>query len=525
MKHKNPKFAKCIIQLFAFVMFTESFALSLFALKRVVGAVTAALSGSGDVWRGFPWNSVGSSLVILLGTLLAVVFCGRYYCGYLCGFGAMQDLLGWIGGKLIKKDVKVLKRLDKALSMIRFVVLAVLTLGVVFDLPIPGGPWTVWGQVINWKGQSNLNAFLSLGGLILLLILAGSVVLYRPFCRYLCPMGAVYSLCSFLSYDRRHRTCGNSGDCCICPYQCKKRKISHLGLAITIVLFFAANVLYSYWPMYLNSDNSSSIGDTVSEQNSIIHPYQDGSYTGTGEGFRGSMTVTVTVENGRICDINVDTCQDDEAYMDMVISELVPSIMNQQSCDVDVVTGATYSSKGLLEAVTQALGLDEGLDKSYESDKSDESDESDKGEKRTDLSDLPDGTYEGSGIGFRGEIAVSVTVSDGKISKIQILTYYDNEEYLFHAAPVIFEEIIDAQSLTVDAVTGATYSCNGLVKAVADALNVHEDSYQLSEERPRSQKNKKGHHITQKTISSEEEYEELVEKYKNLSFSPDGKKQ
>ena len=80
-----------------------------------------------------------------------------------------------------------------------------------------------------------------------------------------------------------------------------------------------------------------------------------------------------------------------------------------------------------------------------------------------------DGTYEGSATGYSGQMIVSVTVSGGKITEINIVDTGDDEEYLIDAKDVI-PQIIEKQSTEVDAVSGATHSSKGIINAVAKAL-------------------------------------------------------
>lgn len=80
-----------------------------------------------------------------------------------------------------------------------------------------------------------------------------------------------------------------------------------------------------------------------------------------------------------------------------------------------------------------------------------------------------DGTYEGSATGYSGKTTVSVTVSGGKISEINIVNTGDDEEYMIDAKDVI-PQIIEKQSLEVDAVSGATHSSKGIINAVRNAL-------------------------------------------------------
>lgn len=84
--------------------------------------------------------------------------------------------------------------------------------------------------------------------------------------------------------------------------------------------------------------------------------YKDGTYQGSAQGFGGAINVEVTVENGNISDIQVLSADgEDASYYNSALSVL-DSIMEKQSAEVDTVSGATYSSTGLINATKQALG-------------------------------------------------------------------------------------------------------------------------------------------------------------------------
>ena len=83
--------------------------------------------------------------------------------------------------------------------------------------------------------------------------------------------------------------------------------------------------------------------------------YKDGAYEGTGTGYKGEIHVMVTVENGQIDGIEVLDMKDDPAYFNMA-SELTEDIIAGQTTEgLDTVSGATFSSNGILEAVEDAL--------------------------------------------------------------------------------------------------------------------------------------------------------------------------
>ena len=83
--------------------------------------------------------------------------------------------------------------------------------------------------------------------------------------------------------------------------------------------------------------------------------YKDGTYTGEAQGFGGPVDVEVIVENGMISEINIASAEkEDGAYLSMA-EDIIPTILEAQSAEVDIISGATFSSTGIKEAVAQAL--------------------------------------------------------------------------------------------------------------------------------------------------------------------------
>ena len=86
-----------------------------------------------------------------------------------------------------------------------------------------------------------------------------------------------------------------------------------------------------------------------------------------------------------------------------------------------------------------------------------------------------DGTYEGSGTGFGGEINVSVTIAEGKLTAIDVLNADGEDPAYYDQAVAVIDEMLKAQSSEVDTVSGATFSSTGLIEATADALGKAEE--------------------------------------------------
>ncbi len=152
------------------------------------------------------------------------------------------------------------------------------------------------------------------------------------------------------------------------------------------------------------------------------------------------------------------------------IDGIPKSIVKEQDTEVNAISGATFSSKGIMEAVENALA---GKSGASEEEKPPAPKEEEKEEVTEDISDmsLADGTYEGTGKGFGGDIKVEVEVKDGKVDNIEILDHGETPNISDAAIEEIPKAIVEAQSIEVDSVSGATTSSKGIKKAVMDALS------------------------------------------------------
>ena len=106
----------------------------------------------------------------------------------------------------------------------------------------------------------------------------------------------------------------------------------------------------------LNKDSENvdaEVATEISSSQSVT--YVDGTYTGTASGYNGNISVEVTVSNNTISDIKITKYVDDEPFIDEAISGVTENIINSQNTDVDTVSGATFSSKGIINAVKAAL--------------------------------------------------------------------------------------------------------------------------------------------------------------------------
>ncbi|MFR4155526.1 MAG: FMN-binding protein [Coprococcus sp.] len=194
----------------------------------------------------------------------------------------------------------------------------------------------------------------------------------------------------------------------------------------------------------------------------------DGFYKGSGTGFAGTVSVSVEIKDKSIIAINILSTQDDEAFFNRA-KGVIDKIIAGQTLDVDVVSGATYSSNGIISAVKNALTGEQ--DTSAPATTASSSNQSSPSIETVDDSNQTwkDGTYYGSGTGFNGEVQVQVVIADGKITDINVVSHNDDSSFMSQAQGLI-PNIISFQSTNVDAVSGATYSSRGIIDAVRAAL-------------------------------------------------------
>lgn len=198
----------------------------------------------------------------------------------------------------------------------------------------------------------------------------------------------------------------------------------------------------------------------------------DGVYKGSATGFSGPVTVAVTIMYKKITSIDILSSTDDEAFFNRA-KGVIDRIISSQSFDVDVVSGATYSSNGIIGAVKNALTgeKDKTVTGKSKQESASESDSSSVEKAAVqDASAYKDGTYYGTGKGFAGTMKVKVDIVGGKIASISIVSTKDGDSYVKTASSLL-DTIVEKQSTNVDTVSGATFSSRGIIAAVRSALS------------------------------------------------------
>ena len=130
---------------------------------------------------------------------------------------------------------------------------------------------------------------------------------------------------------------------------------THSAVCAVLLCLFGVLVAFCWAPSaYADTQKQAGAQQENDRLENIAANLSDGVYYGSGEGYQSTITVAVTVSNGKITDVRIVSHADDAAYVARA-EKLIPSILAQQTADVDTISGVTYSSKGIEAAVEDAM--------------------------------------------------------------------------------------------------------------------------------------------------------------------------
>ena len=397
----------------------------------------SAFSGIKDIYlslyrHSFSLPSLLPQLVEAVAILPATILIGRFFCGWMCAFGAMGDGIYALSRRIFRRRFRIGEKADRLLKNVKYIWLVLLIAVWSLGLSVwrSANPWDAFGML--WTPGSlpdfaYVAASLWPALLVLALIVVASFLGERFFCRYLCPLGAVFSLVSRwrITSIRKPRTqCGKcrvctnscpmgiplyqkdtvrSGECihCFaCVSACPRKNVSlavsgddirpvvagTMAVAVMTGVYYAGSFATKAMAVTPAATQTSSAGQTASHPSSgsaasggtasavtgspsssepsTASPapsasssrYKDGTYTGTGTGYRGQpTTVSITVKSGKITDVSVVSTRDTPNFFERAYPTVTQSILSRQTPQVDAVSGATYSSNGIMQAVADAL--------------------------------------------------------------------------------------------------------------------------------------------------------------------------
>ena len=182
----------------------------------------------------------------------------------------------------------------------------------------------------------------------------------------------------------------------------------------------------------------------------------------------------VEISGGKIASIQIVENSDGSDYISKAAS-LIDSIITTQSTNVDTVSGATYSSVGIIQAVRDALGqavVNGTSDSTQNSNNNSNNNSSSDDDSSTVTGTVPykEGIYYGTAEGYSGDVSVAVVIQEKTIKAILITESSDDEAFFNRAMDVVKKVIRTQKTDDVDTVSGATYSSKGLLNAIKNAL-------------------------------------------------------
>lgn len=320
----------------------------------------------------YRWKGFSRSISLTLGIVAASFLMGRFFCGYICPIGAMQDFFKYIGRKLRFKEVRFSNK-PEILKYIVLIVIMVLSIVGMGNIVSPLSPWLAY-----------LNIFAGLklqtGAVIFLFLILVSLFGRRIFCRYFCPLGAFQSLlyaigplkikkgncnCSYclkncpVSEEFRKSENEISPECinCLkCINSCIKNKegfsIAFMNKKINKLTYIVISIFIiagSYILLPLTVSNSSVQAITS------ITGINDGTYEGFGIGFGGIINTEVTINSNKISDIRILNHSETAGYYEEAFRELSYEIIETQNLNLDTISGATSTCRGFLNSLKDAV--------------------------------------------------------------------------------------------------------------------------------------------------------------------------
>jgi polyferredoxin/uncharacterized protein with FMN-binding domain len=383
-------------------------------------------------------TATAQSALALVAILVVTIACGRVFCGWACAFGAMGDLLGFIGKKLHLRR-RVPKDVDANLKWVKYGVLA-LIFGLVWTgvvaLPESWNPWEAFAALATFPPDiATVTSSFGVGLVLLVAIMVASLFVERPFCRYLCPFGAALGIVSKIRIVRirkPRRSCG--GHCSACTKACSMG----IDLGQTDKVGSGECVMCLRCQAVCPRENvtvGASAPDAAPAIGTVAALSLAGLYYG------GNIGISAWDQVGKATATTVASSQT------AVVSESTATSTTTQQ-------PASTTSSAPAASSTAAASAPESSSSAASSNSS----------------GYADGTYTGSGHGHKGTTTVQVTISGGEITNITTVSTGDDTPYYNRAFSTVSQEIISSQSTDVDAVSGATHSSDGIMSAVASAL-------------------------------------------------------
>lgn len=400
-KIKKIQIFRHIVQLILFFLLPGIYIMAFSELKTIFQMI---INGNFKFIEAFP------GLIEFASVIIFTILIGRFFCGWFCAFGTFNDWINIISKRVLKVNFKVNPKVDSLLKYVKYIILFLILFLTYKKSSIleNKSPWDAFAQITDFY---NVLSNLTIGLVLLILIVIGNIFIDRFFCKYLCPLGAAFTIFSKINIFKINKPNDKCGKCRVCTNNCSMglklykvnsvhgsecinclkcvevcpRKNIHVNIfgkninstlisSFLVVLFLCIYSLSNFGGSLVKQSNLASKNTSTSNNiepststttasnsssssnNQSQTKYKDGTYTGTGTGFRGGTTkVSITIKSGKITDIKTISSEDTPQFYKQAENTIPPETISSQSTSVDTVSGATYSSNGLIQAVQNAL--------------------------------------------------------------------------------------------------------------------------------------------------------------------------
>ncbi|AOT69560.1 4Fe-4S binding protein [Geosporobacter ferrireducens] len=333
----------------------------------------------------YRYRGITKAMALTLSIAVTAALFGRIFCGYICPIGALQDFSRFIGDKLGVKEKKLPQHKSFQPEKIKYFLLILLLVLSTIGLGHYLSDLSVWLAYVNLFTGIDIGT----GFILLVIITCLSMIYRRVFCRCFCPLGAFQGLFYAIGPLKvnRNESCNGCSTCldhcpvgiryseateispeCINCLQCiestcvkntagysiqfaGRRLKNSVYITISLGLLFLIYALLPLSQSYGGSPGRNGMGNIA-----------EGIYQGTGVGFGGNIQVQVTVKENKIEKIDLIDHRETSGYYEEVYRSISRAIIETQSLNVDVISGATATSRGFLNGVksgvSQAMSKD-----------------------------------------------------------------------------------------------------------------------------------------------------------------------
>ncbi|MBU3175834.1 4Fe-4S binding protein [Clostridium estertheticum] len=425
-KIKKTQIFRHIIQLIMFVLSPGLFILAFSELKSIY---TMIIKGNLNFITAFP------TLIEFTTVIIVTIFLGRFFCGWVCAFGAYNDFIYLLSKKVFKINFKVNEEVDKVLKYVKYVVLLLLVIVVwtmgskVLDTT---SPWDAFAQITNFP---QVLFDYTIGVALLLLITLGALFVERFFCRYLCPLGAVFNILSKIGILKIKKPTDKCGKCRICSNNCS------MGLSLYKAQSVCGGDCINCFKCIEACPRSNTKINVLGEN---VNPE-----------LASGVAIAAMVGLYAVNNLGASALANSGLATSSTTSKSIISATQE------ALKKAEVGSSAITPTTTDTSTTDSTADTNTTTDST-----------ATTANTYKDGTYTGSGSGFHGGTTqMSVTIKDNKITKVETVSNGDTPDFYSRAESTIISQIVSTQSTTVDTVSGATYSSEGIISATQEALS------------------------------------------------------